>query len=386
MRLPPDAVRRTGAVLATLAAGSLGGLVFAGLGLPAPWISGALIFTLILALTGVRIAVPEILRFLAFVVLGASMGAVLTPQMLAQAAAWPLSMACLALSIAATMAGSILFLTRVAGWSLATAFYAAAPGAFSTVVAMAEETDADLRQVAFAQTVRLFLLVAVLPSALGAAGLAGTAFQPPAQSSPPLAVALLLAVAMAGGLVAERIRLPGGLIIGALAASGALHLSELSDAVLPPELLEPAFVILGAGIGVRFLGTTLGSIKEFFLVSLGAFLVAIAIAAVFAAIAMALTGTEFGMLLSAFAPGGLEAMTALGFALGYDPVFMSAHHLFRFTGLSVALPLLAYLLFGARISGTGPAPAAASCERKPRPAESQTARQGDRLPDRKVED
>ncbi|MFG1430070.1 AbrB family transcriptional regulator [Xanthobacter sp. V2C-8] len=346
MRGPSSAaVRTAGAAALTLGAGALGGLAFSTLGLPAAWISGALVFTIALAVAGVPVVVPEWARFLAYTVLGCSMGTVLTPEMLARAGSWPVSMACLGASVLGTMAGGAFFLTRVGGWSLETAFYASAPGAFSTVLAMAEETRADLRQVAFAQTLRLFLLVAALPNVLGATGLAGGGLAPQLHASAPLEVAGLLIFCALAGLAAAALRVPGGLILGALAGSAGLHLSGWSDAVVPPALLLPAFVVLGAGVGARFLGTSLSAIRSYFWVSLGAFLVALAVATVFAVLAAALTGDDLGKLLTAFSPGALEAMTALGFAMGYDPAFMSAHHLFRFAGLSVALPVAAHLLF-----------------------------------------
>ncbi|WP_454915061.1 AbrB family transcriptional regulator [Xanthobacter sediminis] len=352
MRGPSSATIRAayGAVL-TLAAGALGGLVFSALGLPAAWISGALVFTMGLAVAGRPVVVPEWVRFLAYTVLGTSMGTVLTPDMLARAGSWPLSMACLGASVIGTMAGSAWFLMRFGGWSLETAFYASAPGAFSTVVAMAEETPADLRKVAFAQTLRLFLLVAALPNVLGATGLADGGFQPKPHVAPMLDVAILFVVSAAGGLTASALKVPGGLILGALAGSAALHLGGWSSAAVPQSLQLPAFVVLGAGVGARFIGTSLSAIRSYFWVSLGAFLVAIAVATAFALLASWLTGDDLGKLLTAFSPGALEAMTALGFAMGYDPAFMSAHHLFRFAGLSVALPVAAHLLFRAEQAG-----------------------------------
>lgn len=331
----------------TLGAGGLGGGVFALIGLPAAWISGALVVTIALAVAGVRIAVPAWANFLALIVLGASMGTALTPETFARAAAWPVSMACLGASVLGTLAGGTLFLSRVAGWSRESAFWASAPGAFGTVIAMAADTTADLRQVAFAQTLRLFLLVAALPNVLAALGLtAGGVPAPPHVSALP-DVLVLLAVSGATGLLAARLRVPGGLILGALAGSAALHAAGLSDAVLPSELLIPAFVVLGASVGVRFIGTSLATVRSYFFASLGAFGVAITISAAFAILAAHLTGEDLGKLVAAFSPGALEAMTALGFALGYDPAFMSAHHLFRFAGLSVVLPVAARLMFAA---------------------------------------
>ena len=75
-------------------------------GLPAAWISGALVVSIALAVAGVRIAVPEWIRFLAFIVLGTSMGTALTPETFARAATWPVSMACLGASVLATSASA----------------------------------------------------------------------------------------------------------------------------------------------------------------------------------------------------------------------------------------------------------------------------------------
>ncbi|MFG1209874.1 AbrB family transcriptional regulator [Xanthobacter flavus] len=340
-------MRSAASAAVTLGAGALGGLIFALLGLPAAWISGSLVACIGLALAGMRIDVPEWLRFLAFVVLGTSMGTMLTPETFARAATWPVSMACLGASVLGTMAGGTLFLTRVAGWSRESAFWASAPGAFGTVVAMAADTNADLRQVAFAQTLRLFLLVAALPNVLAALGMTAGGVPPPPHVSTLGEIVVLFVVCTAAALLAARLKLPGGLILGALAGSAVLHATRLSTAVLPAELLISAFVVLGGSVGVRFIGTSLSTIRAYVLASLGAFLVAVAISTLFALLAAWLTGDDLGKLVTAFAPGALEAMTALGFAMGYDPAFMSAHHLFRFAGLSVALPVAARLMFAA---------------------------------------
>ncbi len=341
--------------LLTLTCATAGAIVFALLGLPAPWMSGALVAVTIQVLAGAPAKLPEPLRFACFLVLGASMGAALTPDMIRQAATWPISMGLLGLSVVGVMVSVTLFLRKVAGWSLATAYYASAPGALSAVLAMAAASEADMRRVAFAQALRLFLLVALLTQILGrlktgeiaplpseGAGLLGAASL--------LEVAILLAASLVGGLLAARARIPGGILIGALAASGLLHAFGWSRAGLPDVLMVPAFVILGAGVGIRFRGTTMETLKACLFASLGAFLVAMAVSVACALAAAALTGEDAGKMITAFAPGALETMTVLGFALGYDPAFMSAHHIFRFAGLSILLPLIAHLLFQARPS------------------------------------
>ena len=58
-------------------------------------------------------------------------------------------------------------------------------------------------------------------------------------------------------------------------------------------------------------------------------------------VAAGLTGAPFADALAAFAPGGLEAMTMMAFALGLDPLFVGAHHIARFLFISLALPWVA---------------------------------------------
>ena len=59
----------------------------------------------------------------------------------------------------------------------------------------------------------------------------------------------------------------------------------------------------------------------------------------FAALVAAVTALPLGQLWVAFAPGGVEAMAAMGLALGYDPAFVAVHHLVRLAVLFVLVPL-----------------------------------------------
>ncbi|MFH1554063.1 MAG: AbrB family transcriptional regulator [Pseudomonadota bacterium] len=344
---PPSRRAILVASLVTLASGALGGLVFFRIGMPAAWMSGALIVTTVLALCGAPLAVPTPVRFVGFLVLGASMGTAMSPDMLTHAATWPISMALLAVSVVGVMAGSMAFLVRVARWDAQSAFYASAPGALSTVVAMAATTPADMRKVAFSQAMRLFLLVAALPHVMGRVGHpSGAPAAVPLSSL--LDIAILLAVSLATGVAFNRLRVPGGMLVGAMTGSALLHAFGLSHAFVPPILLIPAYVVLGAGVGMRFQGTDRATLSSCLLASLGAFAVALVVSVACALLAAHLTHDDPGKLITAFSPGALETMTVLGFAMGYDPAFMSAHHLFRFAGISVFLPLAAHLLFTIR--------------------------------------
>jgi membrane AbrB-like protein len=338
----------------TLVAAAAGGALLAAFGVPAAWLSGALVAVTGLALAGFPARVPNILRRTVFLVLGISMGAAVTPETIAGIRTWPTTMTLLVLSVPATMAAVVIYL-RWAGWDREAGFYASAPGALSSVLALAHEAGVDVRRVAFAQTVRVFLLIAALPGVLSFFDLSaasGLGVRGLIDSGDLGEVVLMAATGVAAGLIAERVNLPGGLIVGSMAASAALHATGYVSARMPQYALIPCFIVLGALIGARFIGTDVALLRRLLLDSVGAFLVAVSVAVVFAFGAAVLAGEGVGKTVVAFAPGALEGMIILAFLLDLDPAFVAAHHLVRFLLIALALPFAARVLFGRRVEKT----------------------------------
>lgn len=331
----------------TLVFAAAGGAAFGLPGLPAGWLSGAILFTAAAALAKRPVYVPQILASITFVVLGISLGAAVTPDVVDRIATWPVSMIVLALAMSCSTCAVAVYLNRVHGWDSMSSLFAAAPGALSQALALAADTSADLRSVAIVQSVRVLVLAVVLPLVIAGLGMAGA---PPAPLPlPPLReslgeLALLVMVSTAAALIAYRVRLPGGLIIGAMLTSGMLHGTGVVRFNLPPAIIIASFVALGALIGSRFLGTDLIRLRQLFTASFGALLVGMTVAGAFAAATAWALSLNFADVLVAYAPGGLEAMTILAFALNLDPAFVGAHHLWRFLYVSVMMPVaVAYL-------------------------------------------
>lgn len=63
------------------------------------------------------------------------------------------------------------------------------------------------------------------------------------------------------------------------------------------------------------------------------------VSAIFAILTSDLMSLPFGQVWVAFAPGGVEVMSAMGLALGYDPAYVAIHHLVRILILILAIPL-----------------------------------------------
>lgn len=331
----------------TLALAFAGGGAFAYAGMPAGWLSGALVACAVAALAGVPVEVNRRVRDANFMVLGTSMGSAITPETLQGIATWPLTMGILLVSLPVMMLASGFYLERMARWDRRSAFFASAPGALSAVLIMAETAGADVRRVVFGQSLRLFVLVAVLPAAMGGLGHQPAGSLPINPVTPDLYnLVLSLAVGIAGGLAAEKLRFPGGAMVGAMLASGALHGSGLAEGRLPDILLIIGFVVLGANSGGRFAGTSMATLQRFLVEAFVALIIATSVALVFAVAASWLADEPLPEVVLAFVPGALEAMTIMAFVLGADPAFVAAHHLARFLALSLVLPLIVRLLFG----------------------------------------
>ncbi|QIB36248.1 AbrB family transcriptional regulator [Ancylobacter pratisalsi] len=339
--------RFVGLCVLTLVIAGGGGALFAVLGMPAGWLSGALVLTAAAALAGVPVVVAPRLRTVTYIVLGTSMGATITPETLRGIASWPVTMAVLALSVPVMMVAAVLFLEKVSGWDRRSAFFAAVPGALSTVLIMAESAGADTRRVVFGQSMRLFVLVALLPAALSSLGHQPAGTLPVNPVVPDLTSFLLaLGVGVFGGLLAERVKFPGGAMVGAMLASGVVHGFGLVQGQLPDIFLIAGFVVLGANTGSRFAGTRLSTLRHFLIDSIGALLITTAIALVFAVLGSWLADEPLSKVLVAYVPGALEAMTIMAFVLGIDPTFVAAHHLMRFLALALLIPVIAQVFFG----------------------------------------
>lgn len=334
------------AILQGLAIGAAGGAASWAAGLPAPWLAGSMLAAVVAVFSGIHIGMPSWLRDAAFLLLGIQTGTSVTWETVDRAAQWPLSIALLAAAMTAVTWGCTRFYVRLRGWDMPTAFFASLPGALGLVVLLADRKGVNLRRVMVAQCIRLGFLVACLPALISLMAPGGIA----AIQQPHLGelkdVALVVALSAGAGFVLEWLRVPAGLILGAVLASAALELSGAIAGTLPDSLLIPTNIILGVLIAARFMGFTLAEFGRAFADGLAGFAIALGIAAAGAAMAAKLAGIPFALTLLAFSPGGLDAMTLMSFALGLDPAFVGSHQIVRYVGMALVMPAVVAWLIG----------------------------------------
>ena len=332
---------RIGPVLLALVIGVAGAGLAQWLSFPAPWLTGPALCVTIGALAGLRLRVPSALRNVCFVVIGMTVGASITPDMIATAARWPLSIAILFVAMLAIMAMGAVLLERGFGYDRTTALLGAAPGHLSFVLGLSTATSADAAAVAIIQSTRVLVLTLAVPflAVLITGGDLGPGIAQGAAMTPAV-LAVTAIGALAAAIAFSRLSVPAAYLLGGMGASAVGHLTQIGPGLVPPWLSVPAFIVMGTLIGTRFAGVGFAAIRKAFAAAMAFTALAGAVAILAGLLAAAVLGVPIVQALVAYAPGGLEAMAAMALLLGVNPAFIAAHHVSRLLLLTVLIPVV----------------------------------------------
>lgn len=344
-------------VLLNLTLGTAGGAAAHALNLPLAWMIGAMIATTAAAVIGLPLSFSRPLRTGMITILGVMLGSAFVPEILDQVARWSFSLVALALYAVATTGATMLYFRKVAGYDPITAYFCAVPGGLNEMTVMGAALGGEERAISLTHAARILFTVLTIP--VGFRFLEG--YDPAARIAAANAylanggqdVAILALCAVLGYFVAQRLRLPAASILGPMALSAAAHITGLTAAKPPAELVAAAQVVAGSAIGARFAGTAAGTLVRLGIHALAATAVMVALAILFAAGITAGFGLPLPDVILALAPGGLAEMSLVALALHADAAFVSTHHVARITMVVAAAPALHRLMPGRRQARTG---------------------------------
>jgi membrane AbrB-like protein len=157
---------RMAAILKALAVGIPAGYLFDLLGTPIPWMIGPMIAVATLNLMGVRMHSPPYARQTGQVILGSAVSLYFTPTVVAALAANLPAIA--AATVSAFFVGGLgaLTLSRASGLEGKSTFFASIPGGAMAMAVLAERYGAQIAPVAVAHSLRVSILVILIPFAL----------------------------------------------------------------------------------------------------------------------------------------------------------------------------------------------------------------------------
>jgi uncharacterized protein len=323
--------------------GTIGGAVFKWLTVPLPWMLGAMCFTTIAAMSGVKVVMPRNVRNGFVTILGVLLGSGFTPAVLGRLGEWGMTLAALTVWVFAAGGLSYFYLRRVAGHDKTTAFFGATPGGLAEMTLVGSQFGADPRVLSLIHTVRVMATVLIVPIWFRLEGLVGPL--PAKATIGVLEVALndyaiLAACALVGAYIGVKFRLPAGTMLGPMAVSMAVHLGGFSEAQPPYEITAAAQIVLGCAIGQRFAGTRLSAVARIASHGLVVTLIMLGLAIAFAATMSRATDESFAALVLAYSPGGFAEMSLVALALSVDSALVAAHHLYRIVFIVSLAPLL----------------------------------------------
>ena len=316
--------------ISTLAAGVAGGAFFAWLGLPIPWLLGPIVTTAALNLSGIRMSCPRGSRYLGQILIGAIIGLYFTPKLAVLVAGQLLWMVLVAI-ITIMLAGFGAWVhRRLSGLDTATAFFGSVPGGMAEMMNLGDRFGAEPGALTLSQTIRVAIVVMLIPAALIYFGEAGSDFfVPPASTVDWRFLPVLLGGAAIVSVALNRLGVTNAWMLGACAFTATLTFFEIELSAMPQIFSIVAQILIGASLGERFAREAMARAP---LVIIGSAITTIVMMVVAAGLAFgiaAASDVSVWAMLAAAAPGGLAEMSITAQVLGLGVPLVTAYHVVR---------------------------------------------------------
>ena len=314
-------------VVAGLGACVIAGALCQSLGTPLPWMIGPLLAMAVLRFSGLELAAPRGGREVGQIIIATALGLYFTPVVTQEVLGkWQLLVAAALFATALAYLGAYP-ISRLTDTDRTTAFFASVPGGATEMAILGERFGAKPDRIALAQSLRILLVVVVVPFAFTFLGVHGTDLVVPAgKSVDARGLVLLFACTTTGGFLVSRLNLPNAWLLGALAVSIGLTAAGFQWSAVPRPVSNAGQLLLGCALGSRFEREFMRRAPKFALVVCVSTIAAIGLSAIFGAGIARASGLAVPTMILATAPGGIAEMciTAKVLQLGV-PMVTAAH-------------------------------------------------------------
>ncbi len=322
--------QRTPAILTALVVGIPAGYFCDWLNLPIPWMIGPMVVVAALNLLGVAMDSPPYARQMGQVLLGSALSLYFTPPVVtALAANWPaIVLATLATFVIAALAAAML--SRVSGVEPRSTFFASIPGGAMAMANLAHRYGAQIAPVAVAHSLRVSILVLVIPFVLTYGGIPlETGDYRPAV---PLDIGVLVPWLLAGfalGEISERLHMHNGYLLMPIFFGAAFTVGEVPLSAVPEWMTKFAQLMFGLVLGARYERAFFARHKLFIPFAVLSSLFAL-VASLVVGLALAWAfGLPVATMIISTSPGGMAEMSITAQALGIGVPAVIAFHLAR---------------------------------------------------------
>ena len=228
-----------------------------------------------------------------------------------------------------------------------TALWGSSAGAASVMTLMAEHYGADPRLVAFMQYLRVVMVAGIAAIVARLFGVSPAQAPHAIDWFPPVAwlpLAETLALAIAGPLIARRLRIPAGAFLLPLVLGIVLTHFGLMTIELPTWLLAASYAFVGWNIGLRFSRPLLLHALRSLPVVMTATVVLIALCGGVGALMVWGAGVDPLTAYLATSPGGSDSIAIIAASTDVDVSFVMAMQTVRMLAVIFVAPLLTKFL------------------------------------------
>ncbi|MFC5077416.1 Putative ammonia monooxygenase [Vibrio thalassae] len=316
-------------VLKTIIVGFIGSLLGALLPIPLGELFGAALFVVVyLRVSKLDIKLPSAVLTTIQIILGLSIGITAHTHDLVESFSFPLFLGLILCMLSQTTV-NFFWLYKREQWTPFESLLGAIPGAMAAILVISEEQEKPSPKIIFSHSIRLLLLVVL-------AGVVATTGEGTSQLSQTVSLvqlpylALLAALSLLLGKVVGKIGIPAPYLLTSLVVAAIFNAQFSALHLMVPELfIMIATAILGVLIGTRLAPTSLKEALEYSRAGFIVTTLGVSVTIIYALLFNYMTGTDWEVLLLAWVPGSVEAMTAVALLLGLEPAFVAINHVMR---------------------------------------------------------
>ncbi len=337
MEISAELRARLPGILRALAVGLPAGWLFVWLDTPIPWMIGPMVAVAAINLMGVRVYSVPYGRQMGQVIIGSAVGLYFTPPVVVALGAHFGAIALATLSAFLIGGLGALVMSRASGVDGKSAFFASIPGGAMAMAVLAERYGAAVPPVAVAHSLRVSLVIIVVPFALtyGGVPMEIAAYRPQLGLDVPVLIAWIGAGFVVGE-VTERLRMHNGYMLMPIFLGAGLTVAGVELSAVPAWLINFAQLMFGLVLGSRYERAFFAHHRMFIPFAL--------LNAVFVLVASVLVGLAIAWgfdlpiasLIISTAPGGMGEMTIVAQALQIGVPLVVAFHLVRVVVVNMA--------------------------------------------------
>ena len=317
-------------VVATLLAGIAGALLCVWLKTPLPWMIGPLLTIAALRMSGAPLRLPTPFRNTGQWIIGVTLGLYFTPVVAHEVlhyAPWVVASVVFAMGMG-ILGGRLL--QRMAGIDSKTAFFAVAIGGSSEMAVQAERNGGRVDQVAAAHSLRILIVVVLIPALFRLSGVHGTEdYTPGIGTFSVIGLAKLCAITLAIGWGLNRYKVPNAWVIGPLVFTIALTASGVEWTTVPRWVSSVAQLLIGCALGIRFTREFFHSAPRFMASVAVSVLMLIGVMAMFGYVIAQFSDIPVPTAILAAAPGGIAEMSLTAQVLHFGVPVVTVFHVSR---------------------------------------------------------